>query len=286
MVEPTTSYFRFGEHRLAYDTRGHGNRDVVLVPGLLTTRRMQWRLADRLAAAGYRVHTFDPLGFGESDHPEQYWHYSVPRFADQLAAFLDHAGLDRPVLYGTSLGSAVGFAFAAAYPDRLSGLIVEGPVLERAMPGALLFGGTILAYGLLSGRLGEVIATGLRRTEPLARRSPLADSTVDILRKRPAEIAAAMTGIINGRIALPRDQRLALEIPILAIGYRWFDPVHPRVDAEAVAAESAGARPPTTRTWFALRNRPERLTAAIVAFIHDCAASVDNTAKLFPRRTA
>ena len=49
--------------------------------------------------------------------------FTVDRMADDLAAALDHAGWDRVVVAGCSMGGCVAMAFAARHPDRTAGLV-------------------------------------------------------------------------------------------------------------------------------------------------------------------
>ena len=82
--------FRYEGHRIEYDSYGEGERLLVLVHGLLMNRRMFERLAPALARRGNRVVCVDLLGHGRSDRPEDLRLYSMPLFARQVAALLDH----------------------------------------------------------------------------------------------------------------------------------------------------------------------------------------------------
>jgi non-heme chloroperoxidase len=55
-----------------------------------------------LLEAGYRVVTYDRRGFGQSAHPADGYNYDV--FADDLAAVIDHVGVDKVSLVGFSMG--------------------------------------------------------------------------------------------------------------------------------------------------------------------------------------
>ena len=85
--------FRYEGHRIAYDSYGEGERVLVLVHGLLMNRRMFERLGPELAAGGTRVICVDLLGHGRSDRPEDLRLYSMPLFARQVVALLDHLEL-------------------------------------------------------------------------------------------------------------------------------------------------------------------------------------------------
>jgi pimeloyl-ACP methyl ester carboxylesterase len=61
-------------------------------------------------------------GHGSSSVPEGA--YATSDFIDDIAAFIDDCGLDRPVLVGHSFGGSVSLAFAAAHPDRVRALVM------------------------------------------------------------------------------------------------------------------------------------------------------------------
>src|SRR3981081_4257583 len=87
------AHFRFDGYRLDYTIHGDGARTTVLMPGLLLSQKMQIRLAGSLAQEGRRGTTFDPLGHGASERPPEMWRYSIPSFAQQAVALLDHLEL-------------------------------------------------------------------------------------------------------------------------------------------------------------------------------------------------
>src|SRR5437588_2927624 len=128
------AHFSYDGQRLAYTVYGKGPRTTVLTPGLLLSQKMQVPLARSLARRGNRVITLDPLGHGASDRPRQMWRYSIPEFAQQVLALLDHLELDQAVVGGTSLGANISLEVAALAPSRLRGMIVEMPVLDKAIP--------------------------------------------------------------------------------------------------------------------------------------------------------
>ena len=60
--------------------------------------------------------------------------YTVPQEAADVLAFMDHLGLDRVAILGTSRGGLIALALAAMAPGRLAGICFNdiGPVIERA----------------------------------------------------------------------------------------------------------------------------------------------------------
>src|SRR6185436_18185955 len=126
---------QYETHRIEYDEYGEGERLLVLVHGLLMNRRMFERLAPALVRQGNRVVCVDLLGHGRSDRPEDLRLYSMPLFARQVAALLDHLGQREAVVGGTSLGANVALELAVREPERVRGLFIEMPVLDNALPG-------------------------------------------------------------------------------------------------------------------------------------------------------
>ena len=260
--------FHIDGQRIAYTVYGDGARTTVLLPGLLLSQKMQAPLARQLAQRGNRVVTMDPLGHGRSSRPREIWRYSMGAFAEQTIALLDHLGLDRAVVGGTSLGANITLEVAVRAPDRLAGMIVEMPVLDNAIPacGAAF---TPLLFALKFGEPGmKALAAGARAVP----RSPLpllAEIGLDWISQDPGPSASVLSGILYGRVAPDHRQRMALKAPALVIGHPR-DPVHPFSDAGMLASELPNGRLINAHSILELRVRPRRLTGKIAAFIDDC----------------
>src|SRR5437588_12455670 len=123
-------YFAFDGFRIAYSPFGAGDRPIVLIHGQLLPARMMHPLAEAMAQRGFYVICPDLLGHGESDRPREPWRYSMELWAEQVIALLDHLEIDRAVVGGTSLGANIALEAAALAPDRLTGIVVDGPGLE------------------------------------------------------------------------------------------------------------------------------------------------------------
>lgn len=277
MVEVIGSFTVDGQ-RLVYGEFGTGDRVVVLLHGQLMTRRMHAPLARDLAAAGYRVITLDLLGHGESDRPPESWRYSMTSWAEQVLALLDHLGVRRAVVGGTSLGANVTLEVAVAAPDRLHGAIVEMPVLDNAIvAGLCAFGPLLLAARFLP----PVVRAVAWAADRLPRGNQWVDVVTDTLRQRPGPMAATVHGLFFGRVAPPKTLRERISVPALVIGHH-NDPIHPFGDADMLAAELPDARFVHARSPLELRFTPRRLTEIIEEFTADCYADEPLTRSASP----
>lgn len=257
--------FRYDGHRIAYTEYGQGDRVVVLAHGLMMTRRMHQPLARRLAQEGFRVVTVDLLGHGESDRPTQGWRYSMTEFGEQVIALLDHLEVERAVVGGTSLGANVSLEVAVLAPHRLRGLLVEMPALDNALFAGLLAFSPMLYFA----RFAPVTVRAVRTA---ARLVPAGNHWVDVvtdtLQQEPRALAALVHGVLFNRIAPPRRLRRQIATPALIIGHAR-DPIHPFGDADKLAADMPCAQFIRARSPVELRFKPERLTAEIIAFLHE-----------------
>ena len=262
-----TKDFAFEGHRLVYDEYGNGDRVVVLLPGLLFSRRMHGPLAETLADSGYRVLCLDLLGHGDSDRPPEMWNYGMGAFGRQAIALLDAAGVKQAVIGGTSLGANATLEAAAAAPERVRGMLIEMPVLDNALLGcAIAF--TPLLVGLTFGApVARLVGRGAR----LVPRGTwlLGDMLLDWVGQDPKPSASVLQGLFYGRVAPPREERAKMTQPTLVIGH-YRDPIHPFSDSDMLVRELPSARLLEASSILELRLTPERLTTEIVEFIESC----------------
>jgi pimeloyl-ACP methyl ester carboxylesterase len=262
-----TKDFEFEGHRLVYDEYGSGDRVVVLLPGLLFSRKMHAPLAETLTDRGYRVLSLDLLGHGDSDRPPEMWNYGMTTFGRQAIALLDAAGVKQAVIAGTSLGANATLEAAAAAPERVRGMLIEMPVLDNALLGcAIAF--TPLLVGLTFGApVARLVGRGAR----LVPRGSwlLGDMLLDWLAQDPKPSASVLQGLFYGRVAPPREERAKMTQPTLVIGH-YRDPIHPFSDSDMLVRELPNAQLLQASSVLELRLTPERLTNEIVEFIERC----------------
>jgi pimeloyl-ACP methyl ester carboxylesterase len=267
MTAMRTRAFHYDGWRLVYDEYGTGSRPLVLVHGLLLSRKMHAPLAEALAARGNRVYCVDLLGHGESDRPPEMWRYSMPMFGQQIVGLLDHLGLDDAVVGGTSLGANATLEAAVQAPERLRGAIAEMPVLDNALLGCAI----AFAPLLVGLTFGQPVAKVIARVARLVPRghSYLGDVGLDWIAQDPKPSSAVLQGLFFGRVAPPRAERRTIETPSLVIGH-GRDPVHPFSDSDMLVRELPNARLLEANSILELRVAPERLTGEIGRFVDEC----------------
>jgi pimeloyl-ACP methyl ester carboxylesterase len=106
--------------RIAYQTSGAG-APLLMLSGQASSHR--WWTRVRADFDAYRrVVTLDYRGTGDSDAPPG--PYSTQGFAEDAIAVLDHLGVERADVYGTSLGGRVAQWIAVTHPRRVRRLVL------------------------------------------------------------------------------------------------------------------------------------------------------------------
>jgi 3-oxoadipate enol-lactonase len=105
---------------LYWESTGAGE-PVLLISGLGLSGGTWWRTVATLAKQ-FRVITYDHRGVGRSDALSHA--YTTEAMADDAAAVLDAAGIERAHVYGMSLGGMVAQELALGHAHRLRSLVL------------------------------------------------------------------------------------------------------------------------------------------------------------------
>ncbi|SFC35765.1 alpha/beta fold hydrolase [Tropicimonas isoalkanivorans] len=126
-----TQFFQSADGlRLAYDDQGSGH-PILCLAGLSRNMADFEPVLERFADSA-RIIRLDSRGRGQSDWDPDYLNYTVPQEAQDALALLDHLGLDKVTILGTSRGGLIAMGLAAAVASRLHGVILNdiGPDLS------------------------------------------------------------------------------------------------------------------------------------------------------------
>lgn len=146
-VETSVAHFRTDDGlRLAYRDQGAGP-PLLCLAGLTRNMADFDPVAARFAGRA-RILRLDSRGRGASDFDPDWHNYNVLRESRDALALLDHLGLDRAAILGTSRGGLIAMTLAVGHHDRLSGVFLNdiGPYVEPA--------GLATIFGYLGRRPG------------------------------------------------------------------------------------------------------------------------------------
>src|SRR6476659_3613546 len=124
----TGAYADVNGINLYYETHGSGRR-LLLLHGGLGSGGMFAPVID-LYAADHQVITVDLQGHGRTadvDRP-----ISVVTMGDDIAALIEHLGLERPDVMGYSLGGGTAFQTAVRHPELVRRLVIVSANVKRS----------------------------------------------------------------------------------------------------------------------------------------------------------
>lgn len=171
----------------------HGNGDSAQV----------WRQTLGALGGSYRLYAPDLPGFGESEPPPD---YAPAAYAHFISAFLDHVGIERAVLVGSSFGGSIALHLACATPARVTALVLVGSaslgqMINLGWPSPILPGYGELLTAFHQTPLGAALRAGSRAAQLLAYpfQAPL-DWLVEQYR------TALQPGMMDSALAVARAQ--------------------------------------------------------------------------------
>jgi pimeloyl-ACP methyl ester carboxylesterase len=269
--------------RLWYELSGSGPT-VVMTHGFAGPG---WRAVVDEFRSKFRLLLHDVRGHGCSDAPGDPAAYSLPRFAADIAALMDHAGIDRAHMLGVSMGGMITAQFACDFPARLRSVLLcdtlagngagdDPPAVETERFVAATFGR--MADVVDRHGVAELVARENRyrhEQDPYARFSevPLDEQDAKNALKVRDITAAAYAAVARAIIARPdlTSRTPQIRVPVLVSCGEWdlFYPCAVR-DARIIP----GARFVTVRgaAHSTPDFRPQLWKRAVFDFIDDVEA--------------
>ncbi len=185
-----------------------------------------------------RLLGFDMRGHGRTHPLGDPNTLSIATLAEDLIAFLEHLAIDRAVVGGISLGSAVAVNVALRFPDRVLGLVLSRPAWIDGPLSA-----NVHLYGTIARLIRDLGAEqGLARFretpefQAMDRESPdCARSLVGQFEQpRAEECVARLERLPGDTPCASRDDYRKIRTRTLILGNRQ-DPIHPWTFAETLA---------------------------------------------------
>lgn len=118
-------------HYRDYDGGSAERPPIICIPGLTRNARDFEGVAERLAG-DWRVICAELRGRGESGYAKDPMSYVPRTYLQDIEALIAALGLERVVLFGTSLGGLITMLLAASGKERIAGALLNdiGPVME------------------------------------------------------------------------------------------------------------------------------------------------------------
>jgi pimeloyl-ACP methyl ester carboxylesterase len=191
-----------------YDQQG-GGEPLILIPYLAAEHACY-----AFQVAEYAKHftciSLDLRGTGETDKPEGV--YSTELLADDVAAFMQAAGIQKAHISGLSLGAAIGMWLAAKHPDKVQSLSLHSgwPKTDPFIK-TVVEGWQVVAKALES--VPEMVILTIFpwcfTPELYAAKPDYIESLAGFVRSRPAQPLAAFIQQSNAVIAHDAAAQLA-----------------------------------------------------------------------------
>ncbi len=239
---PEVRYATSGNASIAYQAFGRERPTILAVPPLAQNVELIWdwpgarRMLEGFGSFCRYVH-FDKRGTGMSSRDVGL--PGLDQRIDDAGAVMDAAGVDRAWVYGISEGGPMALLFAASYPDRVDGVILESTAASLAARPTTAtreipsrdWGPFLSAWGTSDSLTPHIFAPSLagdpafHRFHQRYERQCASPSTLETLMRMNAHLDA-------------RDVLASIDVPVLLL-HRTDDPVV----AVELARETAAALP-------------------------------------------
>jgi len=102
-----------------------GQNDIVLFIHGFTGSSKDWGEILPLIDSNYKTLAIDLIGHGKSDSPDDENYYTQDSLVEQIDFAIRQLNIKKIILAGYSMGGRVALSYAARYPEKVKGLILE-----------------------------------------------------------------------------------------------------------------------------------------------------------------
>ena len=207
---------------------------IVLLHGLSATRRNVVQGSRHLIKRGYRLIAYDARGHGASSPGRS---YEYAELVDDLEAVLDHLGIERTALVGSSMGAATAMAFTLEHPERVAALVQITPAYTGYARTGDVDGDSWerMASELERGGVDAFVDAAQPDGLPERWREVAREATRQRMERHddPSAVAAALRQVPRSVAWKGLEPLSDLDVPVLIVGSRdEADTLHPLAVAE------------------------------------------------------
>lgn len=277
---PAVQVAVFASDRLSVEvvgpTSGVMGPDVILIPGLGSSREVWRATADRLKAT-HRVHLVQLAGFAGEP-----WSHGDAAFVqpevDELARYIRDAHLDRPAIIGHSMGALSGLLLAQQHPELVGRLMSVDSLPFYSVifaPTATVESSRPFADQFAAGILAADDATFVRQQAMTARGLSRTSATQDLIVAWSAAsdrhaMASALKDVMTTDA---RPGLAAMTTPVTALYASDAEGGAPASMADAVWGRDYAALPGVklirvdASRHFIMADQPERFAELVDGFL-------------------
>ena len=106
--------------KISFEVRGEGAPAIVFVHGFASENK-DWRFQMSYFSPNYKVAAVNLAGFGDSGNNRKEW--TMGAFGEDVVSVIKHLKLEKVILVGQSMGTAVILEAALRIPERIIGLV-------------------------------------------------------------------------------------------------------------------------------------------------------------------
>ena len=267
----------FRSDRLSVEVIGRGS-DVILIPGLASSREV-WRVEANRLAATHRVHLVQLAGFAG----EPWSHGDGPFLApvvDELARYIREAGLQRPAVIGHSMGGLSSLMLAQKHPAAVGRMMsVDSLPFFSAM-----FGPQVTAEA--ARPFADQAAAGVLGADEAGFRAQQVQTAIGLARDPATRAAMVEWSMATDRRAMATAMRevmttdarpglAAMTTPVWAVYAADADGGAPAAMADALWGSEYAALPGVRLVrvddsrHFIMADQPGRFAALVDEFLAD-----------------
>lgn len=200
-------------HTINYAVDGPADTPTLLLSGSLGSHLSLWDRALPHLTATRRVVRYDLRGHGGSSTPPGEW--TIQDLAGDIAALLDHLGVERADVGGISLGGHTALAFALHHPDRTNRLVVADTGARLGSLESWSERAATVRDAGLEAIVDQVVDGWLTPRYAAAHPEVRAELRANFLRNDPAGYAACSMALAHSDL---RQRLREITAPTLAIG--------------------------------------------------------------------
>jgi pimeloyl-ACP methyl ester carboxylesterase len=123
---PSTRYIEVGGTSIRVRETGDAHAPTVILLHGFGSSLETWEPWAQTLSKRYRVVRFDLPGSGLSE-PDRSGRYSDARSLELIRLLMDRLGIEKAALIGNSIGGRIAWRFTAAFPSRVSKLVLISP---------------------------------------------------------------------------------------------------------------------------------------------------------------